>query len=435
MAKNIDDLRRARKAAADKMGEKAEALAALEAAEAPDAEAITGAEAEFAAAQADFEAVDKQVKRAEAVEAAKAAAAVPGDAEPGQTVAAVPKDPAHKGVEVGLIVGALAAQKGDLDRAVAQLDKAGFGQVAAALNATDSTAGGVTVPRPLASDLIEMLRPRVVVRRAGARPVPMPAGQLRKARQTGSASAGYGGETVAPLASAPSFDSIDQSFKKLRALVPISNSLLSYSSIQMGVLVRDDLLKVMGAREDLAFLRGDGTNDTPTGMRNFIPGGHWIGSVAGTDVLVIDQKLRKLVSLVEDANILMVAPGWVMRPGAKNFLAALKDANGNKMYPSIDDKEELMGFPIYTTTQLPNNLGTNSDETEVMFADFSYLMIGESGVLRIAQSTEAAYLDAGGQMQSAFANDQTLMRAIAEHDFAPEHDVALAGLQGVGWAL
>ncbi|SOC11426.1 HK97 family phage major capsid protein [Rhodobacter sp. JA431] len=437
MAKSIDDLRRARKAAADKMGEKAEALAALEAADTPNTEAISGAEAEFATAQADFEAVDKQVKRAEAVESAQAAAAVPGDAGSNQAplASAVPKDPEHKGVEVGLIVGALAAHKGDVSRAVAQLDKAGFSQVAAALNATDSTAGGVTVPRPLASDLIEMLRPRVVVRRAGVKVVPMPAGQLRKARQAASASAGYGGENVAPLASAPAFDSVDQSFKKLRAIVPISNSLLAYSSIQMGMLVRDDLLKVMGAREDLAFLRGDGTNDTPKGMRSYIPAGNWIGSVAGTDVLVIDQKLRKLVSLVEDSNVLMVKPGWVMRPGAKNFLAALKDANGNKMYPSIDDKEELMGFPIYTTTQLPNNLGTNSDETEVMFADFSYLMIGESGVLRIAQSTDAAYLDASGTMQSAFANDQTLMRAISEHDFAPEHDVALAGLQGVGWAL
>ncbi|WP_444460448.1 phage major capsid protein [Rhodobacter capsulatus] len=289
--------------------------------------------------------------------------------------------------------------------------------VAAALNATEVTAGGVTVPRPLAADLIEMLRPRVVMRRAGARVVPMPAGQLRKARQAGSASAGYGGETVAPRASA----GLRGRRPELQeaALVPISNSLLSYSSLQMGALVRDDLLKVMGAREDLAFLRGDGTNEAPKGARNWIPAGHWLGAVAGTDALAIDKALRKLVSLVEDANILMVTPGWIMRPGAKNFLAALKDLHGNALYPSIDARGELMGFPIHTTTQLPNNLGAGANETEVMFADFSYLVIGESGLLRIAQSTEAAYLDANGEMQSAFANDQTLMRAIAEHDFAP----------------
>ena len=110
----IDDLRRARKAAADGMAEKAEALAALEAAETPDAAAISAAETAFLAAQGAFEAADKQVKRAEVVEAAQAAAAGPGDTDPGAApgavpgAAAVPKDPAHKGIEVGLIVGALA---------------------------------------------------------------------------------------------------------------------------------------------------------------------------------------------------------------------------------------------------------------------------------------------------------------------------------------
>ncbi|MDD8024749.1 MAG: phage major capsid protein, partial [Paracoccaceae bacterium] len=107
----------------------------------------------------------------------------------------------------------------------------------------------------------------------------------------------------------------------------------------------------------------------------------------------------------------------------------------NLLYPSIDTKGELKGFPIHVTSQLPNNLGVGSDETEIMFADFSELMIGESGVLRIAQSTEAAYIDEDGTMQSAFANDQTLMRAIAEHDFAPEHDVAIAGFSGIGWSI
>ncbi len=434
--KNLDDLRRARKAAADNMRERAEALAALEDAQEPDAAAITAAEVAFTEASGAFEAADKAVKRGEAVEAALAAAAQPADlgTGAGAPVAAIPKDPRHQGVEVGLIVAALANHRGDVGRASAQLERGGFTQVAAALNASEAGSGGVTVPRPLAADLIEMLRPRVVVRRAGARAVPMPAGQLRKARQTGSASAGYGGETVAVRASAPSFDAVDQSFKMLRAMVPISNSLLSYSTLAVGMIARDDLLKSMGAREDLAFLRGAGAAEDPIGMRNWIPGGNWLGSVAAS-VAAADMALRACVSRVEDSDVLMVKPGWVMRASAKNWLAALKDANGNKIYPAIDERGELMGFPIYTTSQLPNNLGVGANETEIMFADFDELMIGESGVLRIAQSTEAAYLDADGVMQSAFANDQTLMRAIAEHDFAPAHEVAIAGFTGTGWSL
>ncbi len=436
MSKNLDDLRRARKAAADKMTETAQALSDAEGAAAPDAGAIAAAEGAFDLAQAAFAAADKAVKRGEQVEAAQAASAGTADlgAGSGGGVAALPKDPALIGVEVGLITGALAANRGEATAAAAQLERNGFGQVAAMLNASDISAGGVTIPRPLAEGIIGLLRPRVVVRRAGARPVPMPAGQLRKAKQTGGATAGYGGENVAIGASAPSFDKVDVSFKKLRSLVPISNSLLAMSSVPMGVMVRDDLLAALAAREDLAFLRGAGAADDPRGMRNWILPSHWLGAV-GTVVAEIDIALRKLVSRVEDSNVLMLSPGWVMRASAKNFLAGLKDAVGQKMYPSIDEKGELMGFPIHTTSQLPNNLGVSGDETEVMFADFAALMIGEAGVLRIAQSTEAAYVDAQGNMQSAFSNDQTLMRAIMEHDFAPEHDVAISGLHGKGWSL
>jgi len=437
--KNLDDLRRARAAAATKMRERAEALAALEGAETPDAQALASAQADFEASEQAFEAADKQVKRAERVEAAEAAAAGPADLgaqEPGQgaSAPAIPKDDRHRGVEVGLMVGALAAQRGDVGAAAAQLERGGFGQVAAALSASEATAGGVTIPRPLAQEVIGLLRPRVVVRRAGARSVPMPAGQLRKARQTGSATASYGAEVAPVRASAPSFEPVDQSFKKLRALVPISNTLLAQSSIAMGLFVRDDLVKSMARREDLAFLRGAGAAEDPIGMRNWIPAGNWLGSVPDT-VADADLALRRCLSRVEDADVAMTAPGWVMRASTKNWLGALKDANGNPLYPSIDTKGELKGFPIHVTSQLPNNLGDGSNETEIMFADFAELMIGESGVLRIAQSTEAAYIDEDGNMQSAFANDQTLMRAIAEHDFAPEHDVAIAGFSGIGWSL
>ena len=49
-------------------------------------------------------------------------------------------------------------------------------------------------------------------------------------------------------------------------------------------------------------------------------------------------------------------------------------------------------------------------------------------------SSEAAYVDAG-VTYSAFQRDLTLMRAISEHDFAPKHDVAIAGCNGISWFI
>ncbi|WP_236638012.1 phage major capsid protein [Mangrovicoccus ximenensis] len=97
----------------------------------------------------------------------------------------------------------------------------------------------------------------------------MPAGQLRHARQTGSATASYGTELAKIAESEPSFDKLDQSYKKLTALVPVSNTLLRQSGMGIAMIVRDDILRVMALREDIAFLRGDGSANTPTGMRNW----------------------------------------------------------------------------------------------------------------------------------------------------------------------
>lgn len=434
--KNVDDLRRDRKAAADKMGVTAEALSTLEAA-GGDAAQLEAAQAEFAAAQAAFENADKAVKRAEAVEAAQAAAAF-GDQGTGGTaggspvVAAQPQNPALKGVDLGLTVIALASAKGDLGKATALLDKEGHSGLSAVLNTGSESAGGVLVPRPMAETMIELLRARVVVRQAGARTVPMPAGQLRHARQSGAATAGYGAELGAIAPSVPATDKIDQTFKKLTGLVPVSNSLMRFATAT-AAMVRDDLLQVMARREDLAFIRGDGTSNTPTGLRTWTPAGNILSAVAN-GFATVDVALRTLVSRVADADVAMVAPGWVMRAGTREFLASLRDDLGNLAYPSISTSNTLFGYPIYTTSQIPNNLGAGTNQTEVYFADFNEVMIGDASALTLSVSTEAAYVT-GGTWRSAFQDDMTLMRAISEHDLAPAHSQALAYLTGVSWSL
>lgn len=436
----LDDLRRDRKAAATALSAAADAIDQIEAAgTGPDAPEHVAALAAFAAAQATFDGLDARVKRAETAEAAMAATAQ-GDEGAGDTApraAAQPKDPAQKGVEVGFVVHALARARGDRDKAAAYLEGEGHSGISAALSGATEAAGGVTIPRPMAEGLIELLRARVVVRAAGARTFPMPAGQIRHAKQIAAATATYQGENVAITPSEPSFDKMDQSFKKLTGLVPIGNSLLRHSGLAMAQMVRDDLLKVMALREDLAFIRGDGSSNTPTGIRNWIAAENWLAALdAGiaAEVSAADLALRKAVSVVEDANVALTNPGWIMRASTKNWLASLRDTNGNILYPSIDANGQLKGAPIHVTSQIPNSLGTDGDETEIYFGEFSEAMIGDSMELNVSMSTEAGYMD-GTTFVSAFQNDLTLMRTISEHDFALEHDVAFSGFNAAGWSL
>ncbi|MBL3566905.1 phage major capsid protein, partial [Rhodovulum sulfidophilum] len=329
---------------------------------------------------------------------------------------------------------ALAASRGDRERAVARLEADGHSGVAAIMSGASEAAGGITIPAAQSEELIALLRPRVTVRASGARTVPMPAGELRTARQSAGATAGYGAETSAIAESEMSFDAVDKSFKLLRALVPLSNSLLRHSSVAMAQHARDDLLKAMALREDLAFLRGDGANDTPKGLRNWALAANWRDGIAGT-AAAAEAAVRWAVSTVEDANVGMVHPGWIMRASAKNWLASLRDDRGNPVFPSIDASGTLKGYPIRTTSQVPDNLGAEGDGTEITFADFDEVVIGDAMQIAIAASTEAAFVDANGETISAFQRDLTLMRAVSEHDLAPSHDEAIAGFTATGWSL
>lgn len=432
--KDINDLRRARKEAAADLQVKAEALTAM--VDGEDDAATAEAEAAFAAAEAAFASIDKKVKIAEVAEKAAAEAASGGDTngDAGHILPARAVNPDDQGAEIGMMVHALANAKGDPIRAAARLEADGLSRPAAILNASTDSAGGVTIPRAQAAGIIAMLKARSVVRASGARTVPMPAGELRAARQASGATATYGAETSVIAASEPTFESSDKSFKKLTGLVPVSNSLLRQSAADVATFVRNDLIDALKLAEDIKFLRGDGTNANPKGLIAWALSGHKQAAVAAT-AAAAEAAIRKAVSVVEDANVSMTAPGWVMRASTKNWLASLRDAAGFPVFPSIDQNGTLKGFPIRTTSQLPNNLGGNGNETEVIFCDFNEIVIGDTQSISLAMSTEAAYVDSNGDVQSAFVRDMTLMRAICEHDIAPLHDEAIAVINGVSWGL
>lgn len=434
---DINDLRRMLKAAAETMGTTAQALDDLEASGSAEASAIEAATAAFDAAKAEFEGLKVRVARAEDVEAAKASTAGselnPGGSRGGSPLPGQVAKADDKGADTGLMVAALANAKGNKDQAVTFLEAEGHSGIAATLSGASDGAGGILIPRAQSTVLINLLTPRVVVRKLGARVQDMPAGKLRMGRVASAPTAGYIGENAPIVESEPSFDKVDQDFKTLTALVPIGNALLSHSSASVGATVRDLLLDYMALREDLAFIRGDGTGETPKGLRNWCLPANVRLAVANTPA-VVEANLRWMVSVVEDANVAMQQPGWIMRGATKHFLASLRDPSGAKMYPSIEASNTLHGYPIETTSQVPNNLGTGND-TEITFADFAEIMIGDDQEIRVASSTEASFVDTGGNTISAFQRDLTLMRAVSRHDLAPAHDEAISVLTGTGWGL
>ncbi|MGV6473500.1 phage major capsid protein [Azotobacter vinelandii] len=398
--------------------------------------------ARFAELESQINALTDKIGRAEIAERAAAAAAVPV-AESAQGIVGPPAGRIEgpyapspvAGARMAQMVRLLAAAQGNQLQAAQMAQQGGYSaDVAMALSTVTAGAGGVLVPENFATEVIEALRPKSVVRRMGAVSLPLNNGNLTLPRITGNTSVGYvGTETDIPL-TGMTFADLKLSAKKAAAIVPISNDLLAFSGVNPRVdqQVANDLTVSMGLSEDLHFIRADGSGVLPTGLRYWAPAGNIVAQPAGTTLADIDLFLGGLMLRLEAANVDLSACGWLMAPRTIRWLQSLRDGNGNKAYPEVD-QGRLKGYPFALTTQIPTNLGVDGDESEIYFVNFADCYIGEVENLVISFSQEASYNDGAGNWVSAFQRDQTLVRVIAKHDFGPRHVESIAVGTGITW--
>lgn len=344
-----------------------------------------------------------------------------------------PKKERQPGESAARIVRALAVGRGDPERA-ARYVKSNWGDedIEKALIEGSDSAGGYIVPPEFSAEIIELLYSRTLVRRLGAQPMPMDTGTLNIPKLASGAQSGYIGESTNVPTSEQSFGQIQLVWKKLATLVPVSNDLIRHSNPQADGIVRNDLMSSMSVREDQAFIRDDGTNQKPMGLRYWAPASNVIAANATVNLDNVTSDLGRLWLTLANNNAIFSQPGWVLSPRTQNYLMTVRDGNGNYAFRDEMLRGRLWGYPYGATTSIPDNLGAGN-ESEVYLVDFADAIIGESSQLVIDASPEAAYHD-GTNVQAAFSLDQTVIRAIARHDFAvrrAEADAAV--LTGVTW--
>ena len=401
-------------------------------------------QATFDARQAEAKTLQAQIAREEDLLALQASAAQPVRALPGVTSTAtgagkVPAAVAEKpepGAMVGRVAIAFAATGGQDQRAMAahaqQVWGDETGQIVANMEQSTSTKGGYLVDTAYSRDFINLLRPRVVIRQAGARSVPMPDGNITMRKQTGSTTAGYVGERSPAPVTDLTVGTLSMSAKTLRALVPITNQLLRRASWGVDTLVRDDLVTSAAIKEDQQFLRGAGSALTPSGLLSMIPANNKLTMTPNPTLVTVRSDMARLKLRVVNANVPLSKCAYIMSPTVQSFLENITDGNGNKAFPEV--AEGRFGiYPILVTTSVPNNLGSGGNESEIYFGDFEQFLIGDTFQVTIAASDTAAY-DDNGTIRAAFSNDETVVRLIEEHDTQLRYDSAFAVLQGVTWA-
>lgn len=401
------------------------------------------------AATTEVEAVEGQIKSLERAESARARSAQPADAP----VVVDPAAPAQVAIKlttsekVGLMVAAMAKShlegEGKGPRATFKcLEDNGFGHVAKefattqrALNSGAAAAGGVLLPETMSSEIIDILRPNTTFIQGGPRRVPMVNGSYKMPAAASGASAAWRGEGEAAAVTQATFKEINMQSHFLDALVPITNQLIRFSLPDVRAWVEMDLSLEMGTEIDTAAYRGAGTAHTPLGITK-IPGVTSNAATAtGTSpaIALIEADAATAELGMMNANLPMLGAKWVMSPRTFIHLQNMRDANGNRYYPELQNANPTWrNKPVLVTTQNPVNLGATTDETEIWLVAFGHVLFGEGLGITFSVSTEATYVKSGTTV-SAFQNDLTLIKASAEADFDMRYLEAVSVITGVRW--
>jgi HK97 family phage major capsid protein len=303
-----------------------------------------------------------------------------------------------------------------------------------AMAAGEAIAGGFLVPDQFSQDVIDLLRPMSVVRGLGPVSMPMPTGTMRVPKITSGSTGYYIGENSTITKSQVATGQLTLTWKKLAALVPISNDLLRFSSPGADAIVRDDMVRSIAQRENAAFLRGDGTSASPKGLRYWAPAANIIAANSTVNLANVTVDLGKLILQLKNNNIPMTRPAWIMSPRSEHYLATVQNGNGFFVFRDEVLSGRLWGFPLAVTTEVPVNLtdGGGTNESEIYLVDMADAVIGEAKSSSVDSSGEAAYT-AGGSLVSSYSQDQTVIRAIAEHDFAMRREESVTLLNQCTW--
>lgn len=381
----------------------------------------------------EFDEISAQIEQLEKAEKMQAVVAQPLTTVNAPSVVVKQAVKQYPGAGLARITMSIAAGQGNLADAAKFAEKEiGDKEVAMAINTTQSS-GGALIPQNLYSEVIELLRDKTVVRKLGARSIPLPNGNLSLPRMSGGATASYVGEGDDAKATESKFDDVKLTAKTMIALVPMSNQLIGHAGFNVEQMVLADVLSAIAVREDKAFLRDDGSNNTPKGFKatamDALRNVDWTGA---TNLNAVDAYLDSLILKLMESNSLMIACGWAMSPRTWMYLYGLRDGNGNKVYPEMA-QGMLKGYPIEHTNAIPVNLGQGANETEIYFADFNDVVIGEDGNMTVDFSREATYVDANGNLVSAYARNQSLIRVVTEHDIGFRHPEGLSLGTNVTW--
>lgn len=291
---------------------------------------------------------------------------------------------------------------------------------------TGGAGGGYVIPPEYIATLIELLRAKLTVVQAGATLMENLSGSpVSVPKQLTSSTVAWVGQNATITAADPTFGQVLLTPKTLAIRSQFSNLLNILSNPAIEQIIRRDFAKVAALEIDRAALRGSGASNQPLGLNGVSGLGTYAIGTNGGDLT--RQDMMKIVGVVEDQNALDGKLAFITNPKAKRVLKNERIAQFSgqtlgayTIYPLSDlQLAEMLGYPLFTTTQIPATLtkGSSTDCTEVYFGNFEELLIGMWGGIEILAT------NIGG---NAWAQNAIEVRLVQNADVQVRHGQSFA---------
>lgn len=285
----------------------------------------------------------------------------------------------YKGIQLGTVLRAMVCgARNDAERR--------------ALSEGTDSAGGFTVPKPLAAEVIDRLRARSVCVRAGARTVPMEHQSLAIARLETDPTVVWRAENDAITPSDPTFAKVQLDAKNMACLVKVSRELLA-DTINAEEALERAFMGAFALEFDRACLYGTGASNQPTGV-GVIAGTNSVSMGTNGATLVSAGTYPKIIDTIYEMQLDNAADPTAMiyHPRTGASIAKTQDGVGNP----IQVPEMVARIPKLTTTSIPINQtqGTSTDCSSIIIGDFTQMLIGLRESMKILVLQER-YMDSG----------------------------------------
>ena len=249
------------------------------------------------------------------------------------------------------------------------------------LTVGSNTAGGYLKPTEHGG-LIEMLRPKSHMLQL-ARVLPGLVGDTAFPTQSGGATAYWVAESTAVTESQPTFGQVTLTGKTLGTYTDMSRKSLLNTVPSIEQVVREDLLSTIATEIDRVCIEGSGSGAEPTGVLQT----DYIGDVStATDGAALTwADVVDIWKEIATDNADTSAMAWVTSPSVIAHMMRVERAASTGNFILNDLNDGLLGFPIRSTTQSPDDLtqGSGTALSALTLGNWSDLLIGFWGGLTL----------------------------------------------------